>query len=423
MSMKTKIEQLKEVVKDEIKRIENPSLKLSKRIVVNELTFIEARHMEDYFLVAHQLMTGLKKCENILIGPGWDWMISSHICRALGITYLNPRDHFLFPILVWGNDKRNPTISIEVDEESCHQVLNKAIGLFGYDNVARMPLKNDRDCGQQAYALLICQDGVANHFAVDEIITEKGNKILYTKECVEECDNQKILRFNILPSVEITRIKRIQEQIAKNGKEVPMMYEKWIWNEDYQLFSDGDLSDIPLFNNVIIQKVTKLLLSKRKHNGYFDELLDILGLSHSSRGYTLYHEENIAEYKKKYGVVALLDDNHFSYPWGFLFREDVAEFMKYDIGLSWKQIAQLLQYSDMKKEYEAERLKHFYLHQGMDNGIKEEEMIRIWDSLFNRESSKSLPSKAHYAGRLYLSVFLAKLKHQFPEEFNAVTCI
>ena len=117
MSMKTKIEQLKEVVKDEIKRIENPSLKLSKRIVVNELTFIEARHMEDYFLVAHQLMTGLKKCENILIGPGWDWMISSHICRALGITYLNPKDHLLEPILVWGNDKRNPTISIEVDEE------------------------------------------------------------------------------------------------------------------------------------------------------------------------------------------------------------------------------------------------------------------------------------------------------------------
>ena len=176
MSMKTKIEQLKEIAKDEIKKLEHSSRKLSKRIVVTELTFIEARHMEDYFLVAHQLMTALKKCENILIGPGWDWMISSHICCALGITCLNPRDHFLFPILVWGNDKRNPTISIEVDEDSCLHVLNKAIGLFGFDNVARMPLKNDQDRGQQAYALLICRDGVANHFAVDEIITEKGNK-------------------------------------------------------------------------------------------------------------------------------------------------------------------------------------------------------------------------------------------------------
>ena len=161
----------------------------------------------------------------------------------------------------------------------------------------------------------------------------------------------------------------------------------------------------------------------KEENGNFCELLTILGLSHSAKGYTLYCEENSADYKRRHGVVALLDNNRFSYPWGFLFKEEVAEFMKYDIGLSWKQIAQLLQYSDMKKEYEAERLKHFYLHQGMDNGIKEEEMIRIWDSLFNRESSKSLPSKAHYAGRLYLSVFLAKLKHQFPEEFNAVTCI
>ena len=420
MSMKTKIEQLKEIVKDEIKKLEHSSRKLSKRTVVNELTFIEARRMEDYFLVAYQLMKELKKCENILIGPGWDWMISSHICCALGITCLNPRDHFLFPILVWGNDKRNPTISIEVDEESCHQVLNKAIGLFGYDNVARMPLKNDRDCGQQAYALLICQDGVANHFAVDEIITEKGNKILYTKECVEECDNQKILRFNILPSVEITRIKRIQEQIAKNGKEAPKMYDKWIWNEDYQLFYDGDLSDIPLFNNRGLQKVTKYLLSKEE-TGNFGELLTILGLSHSAKGYTLYCEENIAEYKKQHGVVALLDNNRFSYPWGFLFKEEVAEFMKFQIGLSWKQIAQLLQYADAQQVREVESLKHFYLHQGMDNGIKEEELNHIWDSLFNHESSKPLPSQAHYAGRLYLSVFLAKLKHQFPEEFNAIT--
>ena len=67
MSMKTKIERLKEVIKGEIKRIENPSLKLSKRIVVNELTFIEARHMEDYFLVAHQLMTGLKMWKSFFI--------------------------------------------------------------------------------------------------------------------------------------------------------------------------------------------------------------------------------------------------------------------------------------------------------------------------------------------------------------------
>ena len=76
--------------------------------------------------------------------------------------------------------------------------------------------------------------------------------------------------------------------------------------------------------------------------------------------------------------------------------------------------------ADAKLEREAEVLKHIYLQQGMNNGFNEAELNRIWNSLFKRRKQKALPSKAHYSGRVYLSVFLARLKNEFPKEFNMI---
>ena len=78
----------------------------------------------------------------------------------------------------------------------------------------------------------------------------------------------------------------------------------------------------------------------------------------------------------------------------------------------------MLQFVFDKNECEAESLKQVYLRHGLDNGFKEAELIRIWESFFERTP---LRSKSHYIGRLYLSVFLAGLKHNFPEEFKEIT--
>ena len=128
-------------------------------------------------------------------------------------------------------------------------------------------------------------------------------------------------------------------------------------------------------------------------------------------------EEKIAEEQEKGGVLNILGKKMF--PWGILYKEDAAWFLCFCGGLSWKQTAQVLLLSDAKEEHKAEKLKHMYLHQGMDNGIKEEELNRVWHSLFEREKDV-IPRKAHNAGRIYLSVFMARLKHDFPEEFTAI---
>ncbi len=403
--METNIEHLRKTAIAGAKTVRNCGVK--KYVLAQELTFVEKYHREEYFLIAHQLMKELRKNEGIIIGPGWDWMIGSHVCCALGLTNISPRDADANPILTWGNEECNPTISIEVDEESLHLVFSTAIELFGFENVARMPVKIDKE---SHYALMVCLDGIANHFAVEEAT----DKMLCVKESVAGCDNKKVFRFDVIPSVVLSRIKRVQEQIAKNGKKYPKLYEAWIWNEDYQLFYDGDLSDIPMFGCTSIQELTQMLLPKRQY-GNFGELLNVLGLFHAREGFAL-NEETIAKYQQKHGVFNILGQNVF--PWGFLYREEVAWFLNGWIGLSWKQTAQVMAFADAKKEGEAETQKHIYLHQGMDNGFKEAEQNRIWDSLFKRKSKKPLPSKAHYAGRLYLSVFLVRLKRDFPEEFN-----
>ena len=59
----------------------------------------------------------------------------------------------------------------------------------------------------------------------------------------------------------------------------------------------------------------------------------------------------------------------------------------------------------------------FFLQLGMDRGFTKVELNRIWKSFFK---SPIVRSRAHYVGQLYLSVYLARLKLLFPEEFNAI---
>ena len=427
--MVSRIEQLRELVaKGKEHREVNPM------IVYKELTFIEKRHMEDYFLVAHELVSELKR-ENIIIGPGWGRMISSHVCYSLGITNINPVDVGIEPILIWGDEKRNLTINIEVDEESYYRVFQKAIELFGFENVARMPVMNDKNPylidhkyigtkanGEKVYlhacALLICLNGVENHFYVEEVTDEKENKIFCAKCLLNGYDGQKILRFNILQSSTLTRIKRIQELIEKKGHEYPKMYEKPIHEEDYTLFYQGDLNDIPNFDNQGIQKLTKMLMPQKECTA-FEELLNIKGLYIVEKLFALGEEnslltdEMVAEYKLKHQLP--LFQNQF--PYGFIFAEDAAWFIHYWTGLTWKQTVELLRYVFAKNEKEAEPLWTHSLFQARDNGFRNADINRILRSLFNRTLIRS---KAHYSGRLYLSVYLAGLMNKFPNEFNDI---
>ena len=250
--MASKIQQLRKLVE---KGISNETgHRVKKMTVHNELTYIENRRLENYFIVAHKLMKQLKTSEDILIGPGRGRMISSHVCYTLGITNICPQCVFAEHVLLWGDATKNPIIDIEVDNDSYNLVYKQAIEMFGFENVARMPIKispsfipNNHEWigvksnGEKVYlhacALLICLDGVSNHFAVDEVLDEVGNRILCAKEFIEECDNQSILRYNVLKSNLLTRIKQIQRQIEKNGKQYSKIYEKRLWEEDYELFN------------------------------------------------------------------------------------------------------------------------------------------------------------------------------------------
>ena len=425
--MASKKQQLRKLVEKGISNKTGHCIK--KMTVYNELTYIENRRLEDYFIVAHKLMTQLKTTENILVGPGRGRMISSHVSYILGITKISPLCVFAEHVLLWGDATKNPIIDIEVDNDSYNLVYKQAIEMFGFENVARMPIKispsfipNNHEWigvksnGEKVYlhacALLICLDGVSNHFAVDEVLDEVGNRILCAKEFIEECDNQSILRYNVLKSNLLTRIKQIQRLIEKNGKQYSKIYEKRLWEEDYELFINGDLDGIPYFESNSIQEAIRMLMPKRKFTA-FDELLNIQALFTIKVGNFLQDKEKIAEYKKKHEQLSFLG----LFPYGFLYDDDIVWFLNGWIGFSWKQSAELMQFVFSHNETEAQVLKQFYLQQGMDRGFKKAELNRIWKSLFKNPIVRS---RAYYAGQIYLSVYLAGLKHQFPEEFNEI---
>lgn len=386
--MASKKQQLRKLVEKGISNKTGHCIK--KMTVYNELTYIENRHLEDYFMIAHKLMTQLKTTEDILIGPGRGRMISSHVSYILGITKISPLCVFAEHVLLWGDATKNPIIDIEVDNDSYNLVYKQAIEMFGFENVARMPIKispsfipNNHEWigvksnGEKVYlhacALLICLDGVSNHFAVDEVLDEVGNRILCAKEFIEECDNQSILRYNVLKSNLLTRIKQIQRLIEKNGKQYSKIYEKRLWEEDYELFINGDLDGIPYFESNSIQEAIRMLMPKRKFTA-FDELLNIQALFTIKVGNFLQDKEKIAEYKKKHEQLSFLG----LFPYGFLYDDDIVWFLNGWIGFSWKQSAELMQFVFSHNETEAQVLKQFYLQQGMDRGFKKAELNRIW---------------------------------------------
>ena len=344
--MKTNIERLREAVIAGVDSKEKHDVK--RMTLENELNFIERRGMEEYFLVAQELINGLKGHKGIILGPGRGWMVSSHVCCALGLTSFRPTG--LTPIVTWGDDECTPMINIDVDADS-------------YDFVKKK---------------------------VDEYTQKSG------------------YHFGIYLPLEVTKIKRVLALIEKNGKEAPQLY-KWIWHENYDLFYSGNLDGIPRFGGTVIQKMTKALMQKAEF-GAFDCLLDVMGLYNND--IILCDEEEIVRYKKRYGLLDVLGRK--SFPFGFLYKEDVAWFLNGWTGFSWRQAAQVVKLADKKMWREAEPLKHFYLNQGIDSGFRERELNSIWDSWFDR--TNPFPSMAEAAGDAYISVVLARLKKDFPEE-------
>ena len=144
-----------------------------------------------------------------------------------------------------------------------------------------------------------------------------------------------------------------------------------------------------------------------------------MGLFIKRKGYNLLDEDDIEEFQCEHGVYSLLGEKRF--PWGFLFKEDVAWLLNGWIGLTWIETAQVIKQIKVKDIKETQRLMNTYLRHGIDNGFNEQDLLEIWNELFNTERNGHLVSMSHCTGELYLSVFLGRLKSEFPNEFKAIS--
>lgn len=364
---------------------------------------------------------------DVLIGPGRRWMTASHVCQTLGITNICLGAISLAPIDFWGNEDSYTTMDIEVDEDTYDWAYFKAAEVFGYDNVARTIDKDNIQTEddiymfrgyrnrQKGYSVVVCPDGVAAHYKVYEVEGDDGLDMLCIDGDVESNGNTDIFMFNVICSDTLTRIKRIQSEIVKAGKECPDMYHRGnanilYYSDGYHTLFDDNDRELPFFGDKLSKEMAQMLFGKITS---MEGLLTIVALYHT---YNI-HAHNIEDYKKKYGVVRLFDKWHF--PYGFLYREDVCWFMTGWIGMTWKESARIVQLMSGQNRLETECLKHIYLHRGIDNGFKEDELNHIWDSLFERPSKRLLPSMASYIGSMYQYAFLAMLKKDFPEEYQS----
>ena len=398
--------------------------------LLQELTFIENRKQADYFLAMHKYVKELKFMPDVLIGPGRRWMPASHVCQTLGITNICLGTISLSPIDFWGNEDSDTTMDIEVDEDTYAWTYFKAAEVFGYDNVARTPDKDNIKKEDniymfrgykdklKGYSVVVCPDGVATHYKVYEVEGDDGLDMLCIDGDVEPTGNTDIFMFNVICSNTLTRIKRIQSEIAKVGKECPDMYHRGNANMLYYsdgyhtLFDDND-RNLPFFGDKLSKEMAQTLFGKITS---MEDLLTIAAIYHTRQIYEI-HTHNIDDYKKKHGVVRLFDKWRF--PFGFLYREDVCWFMNGWIGMTWKESARIVQLMASKQQPDTENLKHVYLHRGMDNGFREDELNHIWSSLFDRVSKRPLPSMAHFIGSMYQYAFLAILRKDFPEEYQS----
>lgn len=426
--MNTAIEQLRKLVMEGKESFSNRGVRTFT--LLQELTFIENRKQVDYFLAMHRYMKELKSMPDALIGPGRKWMTASHVCHALGITNICLGSISLAPIDFWGNGYCDTTMDIEVDEDTYEWACFKAAEVFGYDHVARTTEKSNRDKEetytfrgfmnkQKGYSIVICPDGVVEHYKVYEVEGDDGLDMLCIDGDIEPTDNIHIFRFNVICSDALTRIKRIQREIVKDGKVCPDMYHRnntniLYYSDGYQTLFDEKDRRIPFFGDNLAKEMAETLFDKITS---MEDLLTIAALYHSRLIYEL-HVHNIEEYKKQHGVVRLFDKWRF--PYGFLYREDVCWFMTGWIGMTWKESARIVQLMSGQNPFEAECLKHVYLHRGMDNGFREDELNHIWSSLFDRATKKPLPSMAHFVGSMYQYAFIAMLKKNFPEEYQSI---
>ena len=425
--MNTAIEQLRQLVMEGKETFHNREVRTFT--LLQELTFIENRKQADFFLAMHKYVKELTSMPDALIGPGRRWMTASHICQTLGITNICLGAISLAPIDFWGDEDSDTTMDIEVDEDTYDWAYFKAAEVFGYDNVARTAeidnIQNEEAYmfrryrnKQQNYSIVVCHDGIANHYKVYEKEGDDGLDMLYVDGYIEPTDNIQIFRFNVICSDTLTRIKQIQREIVKAGKDCPDIYERGnanilYYSDGYHtLFDDKDRS-IPFFGNKLAKEMAETLFDKITS---MEDLLTIVAL-YSTRLIYGIHVHNIEDYKKKHSVVRLFDKWRF--PYGFLYKEDVCWFMNGWIGMTWKESARIVQLMSGKNPLEAECLKHIYLHRGMDNGFKEHELIHIWSSLFDRATKRLLPSMAHFVGSMYLYAFLAMLRKDFPEEYQS----
>lgn len=426
--MNTAIEQLRQLVMEGKETSHNREVRTFT--LLQELTFIEEKKQTDYFLAMRKYVKELKSMPDALIGPGRRWMTASHVCQTLGITNICLGAISLAPIDFWGKEDSDTMMDIEVDEDTYNWAYFKAAEVFGYDNVARTPDKGNIKAEdgifmfrsyrnkQKGYSVVVCPDGVAAHYKVYEVQGDDGFNMLCIDGDVEPTGNTDIFMFNVICSDTLTRIKRIQSEIVKAGKECPDMYHRGNANilhysDGYHTLFDNHDRDLPFFGDQLSKEMAERLFGKITS---MEGLLTIAALHHTRQIHEI-HAHNIEDYEKKHGVVWLFDKWRF--PYGFLYREDVCWFMTGWIGMTWKESARIVQLMSGQNRLETECLKHIYLHRGMDNGFKEEELNHIWDSLFERPSKKLLPSMASYIGAMYQYAFLAMLKKDFPKEYQS----
>lgn len=426
--MKTAIEQLRQLVMEGKDTFHNCEVRIFT--LLQELTFIDERKQADYFLAMHKYVKALKSMPDALIGPWRGWMTASHVCQTLGITDICLGAISLAPIDFWGNEDSDTTMDIEVDEDTYDWAYFKAAEMFGYGKVARTPDKENLQMEdgiymfrsyrgkQKGYSVVVCPDGVAAHYKVNEVKGDDGLDMLCIDDDVEPTGNTDIFMFNVICSDTLTHIKRIQHKIAKAGKECPDMYHRGnanilYYSDGYQILFDDNDRDLQFFGDKLTKEMAETLFGKIRS---MEDLLTIAALYNTRQIFEI-HAHNVENYKKKHGVVRKF--NKWQFPYGFLYREDVCWFMNGWIGLTWRESAKLIQLMASRKQPDTENLKHIYLHRGMDNGFKEEELNHIWDSLFERPSKKLLPSMASYTGSMYQYAFLAMLKKDFPEEYQS----
>lgn len=244
--MKTAIEQLRQLVMEGKETFHNREVRTFT--LLQELTFIENRKQADFFLAMHKYVKELTSMPDALIGPGRRWMTASHICQTLGITNICLGAISLAPIDFWGDEDSDTTMDIEVDEDTYDWAYFKAAEVFGYDNVARTAeidnIQNEEAYmfrryrnKQQNYSIVVCNDGIANHYKVYEKEGDDGLDMLYVDGDIEPTDNTQIFRFNVICSDTLTRIKQIQREIVKAGKDCPDIYERG--NANILYYSDG----------------------------------------------------------------------------------------------------------------------------------------------------------------------------------------